>query len=332
MFSSIILGALFTIIHSSDAGVDDVATSVLIAAAQEKNQQEQHETFEFSSIIITNADCEPISALSAYQKTIRYLNIPVELGLSASRIWTPFPWMWRMDSEAIDELPCLNNVANGWQAPTLEGNLLLADSLRKAEEVKLIATGPLTSVADVFKSHPELMQKVSELHWMGGAIDVPGNLIETPEVPRRLLNEKAEWNVYCDPEAADWIFRNSSFAIYLYPLDISDATYPNDFMALLNEKKETPYSKIIKECYKIVEHVETYRMWDVVAASGVLFPEILSHPAVEKLRVIVSGTDEGAIIRDEAGREVHVYKEFQNNDPAIFYQKVADTLSISTHD
>lgn len=330
MFTSIVLGALFTIIHSSDAGVDDIATSVLIAAAQEKNQQEQIDAFEFTSIIITNADCEPISALSAYQKTIKYLNIPVEIGLSSSRIWTPFPWVWRMDSQAIDELPCLNSSTYGLPASAPEGNILLADSLRRAEDVKLIATGPLTSIADVFKSHPELIEKVSELHWMGGAIDVPGNLMETPEVPRRLLNDKAEWNVYCDPEAADWIFRNTSIAIYLYPLDISDATYPNDFIAILDQKKETRYSKIIQECYKIVENVGTYRMWDVVAASGVLFPEILEPPIVEKLCVIVSGIDEGALVRDETGREVHVYKEFLNNDPAIFYRKVADTLSIAS--
>ena len=256
MLSSLLLASMFTVIHSSDAGVDDVATSVLIAAAQDKNQQEQLDSFEFASVIITNADCEPISALSAYQKTINYLNIPLEVGLSSSRVWTQFPWIWRMDSLAIDELPCLNRQINTAKVSSPEGNMLFIDSLKKAADVKLIATGPLTTIAEVFKNHPELMKNVSELHWMGGAIDVPGNLDGSPEIPNKLLNDKAEWNVFCDPAAADWVFTNAPFSIYLYPLDISDKTIPNDFITILNQKKETPFSKIISECYKIVENVK----------------------------------------------------------------------------
>ena len=107
---------------------------------------------------------------------------------------------------------------------------------------------------------------------MGGALDIEGNILVSPEVPKELLNEKAEWNVFCDPYAADWIFRNTSFAIYLYPLDISEKTIPNHFMKILNQKKQTPHSTHVSECYKLVEHLELYRMWDVVAAAGILFP------------------------------------------------------------
>lgn len=320
MFSAWILGALFSIIHSSDGGVDDFATTALIAAAQERKN-----AFDFPAVIITNADCEPISALSACQKTVKFLKMNTQAALSSSKVWNQFPWKWRMDSKAIDQMHCLENQTAHPEFPIDNG--LLEEALMKANEVKIIATGPLTTIADVFKARPELMEKVSELHWMGGALDVPGNILFSPEIPKELLNERAEWNVFCDPEAADWIFQNTSFAIYLYPLDISEETIPNDFMKILKRKKATAYSTYVSQCYKIVENVEGYRMWDVAAAAGVLFPEVLELPVKEKLRIDLRFEEQGALVRDDRGREVFVYKKFKDNDPNNFYKAVANLLT-----
>lgn len=323
MILGTLLGAIFSIIHSSDGAVDDFATTAFIAAAQEKNKH----VFDFPGVIITNADCEPISALSACFKTTKFLNMNTQVGLSSSRVWVQFPWQWRLDSLAIDLLPCLSQITNQdlWSLP--EGNHLLANLLMTAAEVKIIATGPLTTIADTFKAHPELIAKVSELHWMGGAIDVSGNILNSPEIPKELLNEKAEWNVFCDADAADWIFKNTSFSFYLYPLDISDQTIPNDFMKILTNKKETVHSKYIAECYKIVESMESYRMWDVVTAAGILCPEVLEPPMREKLRVELGFKEHGALMKDDQGREVFVYKEFKDNDPRNFYEAVANLLT-----
>lgn len=325
---SMFLATMCTLVHSTDAGVDDFVTSVLIAASQEKSKKEDKECFDFASIVITNADCEPISALSGYQKTVSFLNMSTTVALSSSRVWNPFPWVWRMDSEAVNQLACLKNEVVE-QAPSLEGNQVLVRTLKEAVEAKIIATGPLTTIADVLKMHPELIDKIREIHWMGGAIDVAGNLIGSPEFPDSLLNEYAEWNVFCDPEAADWIFKNTGFTIFLYPLDISDATDPNAFIKILKQKPETIYSKYVQDCYEITEKIDSYRMWDVVAASGILFPEILNPPVKERLRVGLQGSEEGALIRDESGREVLVYKQFKSNDVNLFYKKVADILADS---
>lgn len=323
IFVPMIFGAMFSIIHSSDGGVDDFATTALIAAAQEKDP-----SFDFPAVIITNGDCEPVSALAAGMKTAKFLNMDTQVALSSSRVWNQFPWIWRMDSNAVNQIPCLQGHTVDPDFLSLpEGNDLLIEQLRKADDVKLIATGPLTTIADVLKAHPELIEKISELHWMGGALDIAGNILHSPEIPKELLNEKAEWNVFCDPVAADWVFKNTSFAIYLYPLDISDRTIPNHFIKILNQKKSTVHSNYISECYKIVENVVEYRMWDVVAAAGVLFPEVLELPVKEILRIEIGFKEQGALLRDDQGREVFVYKEFKNNDPAIFYETVANLLT-----
>ena len=67
--------------------------------------------------------------------------------------------------------------------------------LDAGEPVTLVATGPLTNVADVVERLPHLRDRISELVIMGGAIDL-GNW--TPA---------AEFNLWVDPHAADIVFR-----------------------------------------------------------------------------------------------------------------------------
>lgn len=71
--------------------------------------------------------------------------------------------------------------------------------LRDATEpVTLVATGPLTNVADVVDRLPHLVDRIREVVLMGGAVGL-GNW--TPA---------AEFNILVDPEAADVVFRAAS--------------------------------------------------------------------------------------------------------------------------
>ena len=65
-----------------------------------------------------------------------------------------------------------------------------------AEPVTLIATGPLTNVALLLRSHPEVMPHVRRIVFMGGSTD-RGNA--TPY---------GEFNIVTDPEAADIVLRS----------------------------------------------------------------------------------------------------------------------------
>lgn len=71
--------------------------------------------------------------------------------------------------------------------------------LRDATEpVTLVATGPLTNVADVVDRLPHLVDRIREVVLMGGAVGL-GNW--TPA---------AEFNILVDPESADVVFRAAS--------------------------------------------------------------------------------------------------------------------------
>ncbi len=64
------------------------------------------------------------------------------------------------------------------------------------EPVTLVATGPLTNIADLIQQDPKVIDQVAQLVIMGGAVDL-GNW--TPA---------AEFNIWVDPHAADLVFRH----------------------------------------------------------------------------------------------------------------------------
>jgi inosine-uridine nucleoside N-ribohydrolase len=88
---------------------------------------------------------------------------------------------------------------------------VISDAVRSApNSVTIIALGPLTNVARVFQRDPELMSMVGEIVISGGTISGPGNI--TPA---------AEFNIYCDPQAAREVFRSPSTKT-LVPLDLTN--------------------------------------------------------------------------------------------------------------
>jgi inosine-uridine nucleoside N-ribohydrolase len=87
---------------------------------------------------------------------------------------------------------------------------VITDEIRKAPElVTLVALGPLTNIATVFRRDPSLAEQVGQLIIMGGTLRGPGNV--TPA---------AEFNMYCDPIAAREVFRSKTTKT-LIPLDIT---------------------------------------------------------------------------------------------------------------
>ena len=62
-------------------------------------------------------------------------------------------------------------------------------------ELTLVTLGPMTNLAVALERDPELPRLLRRLVFMGGAFRVPGNTTPT-----------TEWNIHCDPEAAQQVF------------------------------------------------------------------------------------------------------------------------------
>jgi purine nucleosidase len=77
----------------------------------------------------------------------------------------------------------------------------LRDTLRAAKDksITLVATGPMTNIAILFKEHPELTEKVEELVIMGGCNEV---LDAQNQKRYGNITPHAEFNFFCDARAA----------------------------------------------------------------------------------------------------------------------------------
>ncbi|RFB17377.1 nucleoside hydrolase [Bacillus sp. HNG] len=91
-------------------------------------------------------------------------------------------------------------------------NFIIDQVKKLPNEITVIAVGPLTNLALALQKAPEIVEHVSEVVIMGGAVFVPGNA--TPH---------AEANIFTDPEAAK-IVLSSGLPITLIGLDVTMQT------------------------------------------------------------------------------------------------------------
>jgi purine nucleosidase/pyrimidine-specific ribonucleoside hydrolase len=89
--------------------------------------------------------------------------------------------------------------------------------------VDILATGPLTNIAEALRLDPTIIGNISTLQIMGGAVFVPGNLTVLPDPPFS-TNTAGEFNIWIDPVAAQEVFDagNNGLRIQLTPLDATN--------------------------------------------------------------------------------------------------------------
>jgi inosine-uridine nucleoside N-ribohydrolase len=93
------------------------------------------------------------------------------------------------------------------QHPSLK---VLAEEIRLAPgDVTIIAGGPLSNIAAAFRLEPELAMQVGHLIIVGGTLDGPGD-----------VTASAEFNMYCDAESAQQVFRSAATKTLL-PRDVT---------------------------------------------------------------------------------------------------------------
>jgi purine nucleosidase len=87
---------------------------------------------------------------------------------------------------------------------------VICDEVRASPgDVTIVATGPLTNIAAALQQQPDLAMMINHLIMIGGTIGGPGN-----------VTAAAEFNVYCDAEAARKVFQ-SPVTKTLIPIDLT---------------------------------------------------------------------------------------------------------------
>ncbi len=148
---------------------------------------------------------------------------------------------------------------------------VLTDEIRAAPgEVTIIACGPLSNIATALQREPDLAMQVGHLIIVGGTYQGPGN-----------VTASAEFNIYCDPEAAKAVFR-TPMTKTLFPLDVSSTVTLN--FDLLNQlpDESTRTGRLLRKL--LPGAFRAYRQQ--LALEGILAPEALAVVAAQHPELI----------------------------------------------
>ena len=174
-----------------------------------------------------------------------------------------FPDEWRLNA---DEgwgmvMPPQSNTGAAEDAATL----LTRAVDESPSSPTVVALGPWTNLEDAVIADPTVADRIAAIHAMGGAIDVPGNVI----VDDVTADDGLEWNLAADPSAVSAIF-DTATPISLVPLDATDdVPIPPDLAERLAEHRPTAGADLV---FELLARVPTrltgegQQLWDELAA------------------------------------------------------------------
>jgi purine nucleosidase/pyrimidine-specific ribonucleoside hydrolase len=157
---------------------------------------------------------------------------------------------------------------------------LMARLLRDAPEpLTLVPTGPLTNVALLLRTYPDLVARVREIVLMGGSTDV-GN-----------VEPLAEFNIHVDPEAADVVF-SSGLPVTMCGLNVTHQALATEAVLERLHGLGTPLAETVvrllvffRDRYRDIWGLPAPPVHDPVAVARVIDPELVrceeAHVAVE---------------------------------------------------
>lgn len=193
------------VIVDTDAGADDLIALLWLIRQPE---------VRIEAVTIVHGLAHPAEGAESVLRLLEaggLGSVPVYVGADRPMQGTgAFPPEWRTGSDRLlrDEFPPARRRPEGRGAAAF-----LAERLMDVRRpVRVLALGPLTNLGQAIALEPRTGQGLRELVWMGGAVDVPGNVPEAPT---------AEWNVWVDPEAAEHVL-GAGWRIRIVPLDATN--------------------------------------------------------------------------------------------------------------
>ena len=164
------------------------------------------------------------------------------------------------------------------------------------DEITLVTLGPLTNVANFIKKYPDSFLKLKNIVIMGGASNTVGNV--TPA---------AEYNIWCDPEAADIVFKSKHHDIAMVGWELcrGEANLTEEEMEFAYSLK-TEKAKFAMDCNK--HALDSSQNWlgdpglglpDPVAMAVALNPAVTTKVSRHNVQVVIDGPARGMTIVDQ---------------------------------
>lgn len=225
--------------------------------------------------------------------------VPLHLGARAPLVNTPAraarqeaQWGPVAFKGAFDAAPGVRPPHGGRFAavrprPTHAAAFIIETIERRPDEVTLVAVGPMTNLATVFRARPDLAPRVRQVVFMGGAARVPGNV--TPA---------AEFNLWFDPDAAAEVLRVGAPRVVMFGLDITNHAPVHKALFDRIVAADTPLTRLMQHDMGpryARDPAAAWHVWDCVTAAWLIDPSVVTRS--ERLPIAVEtafGPDCGA--------------------------------------
>ncbi|MGX4593025.1 nucleoside hydrolase [Leuconostoc sp. JNUCC 76] len=219
------------------------------------------------------------------------------------------------DTHGIDGLGESNVTAPIISASKLKALSAYEQLLSNNDDVWVLALGPLTNIAISMQSTPKCWKNMSRLIIMGGAYQSNGN-----------TSPVAEYNFWVDPDAADYVLKNSPIVAEIVPLDVTRKILltPNilSLMQRLNPANSIFITKIIQFYFDFhwkQEHVLGAVINDPLVIIHALYPEY-TRGMSKYVTVVTDGIALGQSIVDVA--------DFWQEEPNAVILTEVDSLHV----
>lgn len=266
----------------------------------------RHPEVDLLGVTIVAGNTELVDGFAAASELVELAEaqIPVLAGACQALVEDPAPWQRYRHRFAPPEAP-QHQVLDFWAevaAPTPRalppGNtvpdFLYEQVSSRPGEVTVVATGPLTNLAQTVQRHPDFARQVRQLVVMGGAFDQP--------------NYPQETNFAQDPEAAEIVLAAGA-PMVLLPLDVTLQTSltPAELQTL--NQPVTPLGRYLVETttpwlrlVRVVRDLPGCPVHDVLAAATVVFPALLTTAPYCVAVETVGALTRGRPVRWQAGK------------------------------
>lgn len=135
------------------------------------------------------------------------------------------------------------------------------------ENVTVICLGPLTNLALLYKMYPDCREKIKEIFIMGGNRHGVGN-----------ITRAAEFNFYCDPEAAFIVLQLSKPLVKLLPLETVRQCHPipNSWRFDVIGKIDNPITRFLNPIEeKAYKNQQNWTPYDTYCAASFIDPSLV---------------------------------------------------------
>ena len=224
-------------------------------------------------------------------------DIPVYVGESFPSVEAlrDFPWVEKDENNVCGIPYCFEKTSDIHIQKQSAIDFILETLNKYPGEVMLLAIGPLTNLASAYRKDSESFRKTKEILLMGG----------------NYSEQKPEWNIACDPEAAKEVF-SSGVPIKAVGIDTTrSCVFGTDEMEVLNSLNSELCRELNRVTVEWIEQNKSFKvsptMHDVLAASDLFYPVCKFKKA--RIKVETEGTLRGCTLIDNDGDLVEIAVE-----------------------